>query len=376
MRELVRLFEMPESVDDLALGQFRTVISNELFPGTSVLHVAARYLLLVPWCFQTAASRGRTGDELRASAEQTERRLIRRLQQLESGRFIGSGVGDRVAQLPSAAYWSALREWGIIRSDVDRNSIGESVAGESDARREGIDVDPIWHRGLPPAPAGFPATEERGIELTREEAEWIRERVLATVRGTLLAHLVADPAAVDAESHTPWADVAARKATGNAQSWLHHAEAYSALSAGLQAVYADLITAEKRRHFGGSEDEASNFADEWWQDDYHRQQLRDWDIEGFIGRARTINSRIRPQSTAFLRGTTAEFLSGRHPRENDALARMIRSRERLAKGANARFVNDRRLRAWRPPEKVGIQTYRWIQVRRMMTDLAEGLDRA
>ncbi|MEI2276698.1 DUF6361 family protein [Paenarthrobacter ilicis] len=42
MRELVKLFGSPETTDDLGLGQLHDVISNGLFPETSVLHAWAR----------------------------------------------------------------------------------------------------------------------------------------------------------------------------------------------------------------------------------------------------------------------------------------------------------------------------------------------
>jgi len=375
MRELVRLFEMPESVDDLALGQFRDTISNSLFPGTSVLHVAARYLLLIPWCFQSAS--GMKGDQLKVSAEQAERRLIRRFQELNVERFIGRSAGDRVAQLPSAAYWSALRSWGIVRNDVERNAIGDAMLDAAAAMRDGLPQEPVWHAGLPPAPVGFPTTEDQGIALSHGEAEWIRDRVLSAVPGTLIAQLVAKPQRILKTSNVPWADPAAQAATGEAAVWLKHAEAYSALQHGLDAVYAYSVTAEARRRFGEEPEEtdAETLA-KWREDENYQRLLRDWDVQEFISHARAVNPRIQPRSIAFLVGSIDELRSGDDPVTNEALHRMVREREKRAKGANSRFVNERRLRAWTSPERISPQTFRWIQVRNMIVDLKEGLTRA
>lgn len=376
MRELVRLFAMPESVDDLAIGQFRDSISNSLFPGTSVLHVATRYLLLVPWCIQSAGN-AKNGELIRTNGEQTERRLIRRFKELEVDRFIGRLAGERIAQLPSAAYWSALRAWGIVRADIERNAVGDAMLEESIARRDGQPHDRVWHSSIPPVPDGFPEAEEFGIELSRAEAEWIRDRILATVRESLLAQLVAKPQRVLKTSYAPWADPAAEIAFGEAAVWLSHGEAYSALQRGLDAVYAYLVTLEARSRFEtDTESTDSDLLSEWYEDDYYQKLLRDWDISDFVAMSTKANPRIRPHSIAFLTQVVDEFRSRTHPVTNWTLHRLVREREKRAKGANSRFVNERRLRAWDPPTEIRPQTFRWNQVRTMVLDIKEGLSRA
>lgn len=376
MRELIHFFEVSESVDDLAIGQFRDSISNSLFPGTSVLHVAARYLLLVPWCIQSAGH-AKTGDRIRTGGEQAERKLIRRFKDLDFGRYIGRLAGDRVAQLPSAAYWSALRTWGVVRDDIDRSAIGDAMVDEAAARRDGLPHDPVWHSGMPPAPEGFPGTEEFGMELNRDEAEWIRDRVLATVQGSLLAQLVAKPQRVLKTSYAPWEDPAAKNATGDAAVWLSHGETYSSLQHGFDALYAYLVTAEvQNRSEPDAELPDASLLNEWYENDYYQRLLRDWDVRDFVAMATTANPRIQPHSIAFLTQAVDEFRSGTHPASNVTLHRMVRDREKRAKGANSRFVNERRLRAWEPPAQIRPQTFRWNQVRTMVLDIKEGLSRA
>lgn len=48
VRDLIALFEETESRDELGIDQIRDVLSDVLFPGTSVLQTRARYFLLVP----------------------------------------------------------------------------------------------------------------------------------------------------------------------------------------------------------------------------------------------------------------------------------------------------------------------------------------
>src|SRR5438552_8578154 len=76
MREIVNLFAQSESRDELGIGQVRDAFSDLLFPGTSTLHTRARYLLIVPWCFQEAQRRGGRGASLTVRVEKIERRIV------------------------------------------------------------------------------------------------------------------------------------------------------------------------------------------------------------------------------------------------------------------------------------------------------------
>ncbi|GAA5228425.1 DUF6361 family protein [Paeniglutamicibacter antarcticus] len=380
MREIVKLFELPGSVDDLALGQFRDVISNSLFPGTSVLHVAAKYLILIPWCYQ-AGSLASTGEEQRAKGEHTERRLIRNLQRIGARQFIGSDIGDRISTLPSAAYWTALRRWGIVGDGVDRTNVGEEMLHEASAHESGIPTQRVWTATLPLVPDGFPASNDRGMELTRDEALWIQDRILATVPDTLLAHIVSKPRLVQKKSSSPWADPGCQEAQGEASVWLQHAQAYSALQWGLDSTYAHLLAVEASRKFAAEPASATNddgYAplDEWVEDDENRLLLRRWNLEDFLRRAHQTNPRIPPSSIAFLSSAVKELSSSVHPATNTTLHQMVKHREQQAKRSNSRFVNMRRLREWRAPESFGRQTFRWAQVRTMVNDIAEGLKNA
>lgn len=380
MREMVRLFELPGSIDDLALGQFRDVISNSLFPGTSVLHVAARYLILIPWCYQ-AGRLASSGEEQRAAGEHTERRLIRNLQGLGAKRFIGSDIGDRISSLPSAAYWSSLRRWGIVADGVDRTNIGDEMLREAQAHKTGIPTQRVWNATLPPVPDGFPASNDRGMELTREEALWIQDRILATAPNTLLAHIISKPHLVRKKSWAPWDDHGCLESQGEAALWLRHAQAYSILQWGLDSTYAHLLDEESSLKFTNQPDSETSMhsyapLDDWVGDGETRLLLREWDLDDFLHRARAVNPRIPFASFTFLSSAVKELTSSEHPSKNTTLHRLVKQREQQAKRSNSRFVNLRRLREWKAPDAFGRQTFRWAQVRTLANDVAEGLKSA
>ncbi|TVP74845.1 MAG: hypothetical protein EA353_14930, partial [Puniceicoccaceae bacterium] len=62
VRRVLDLFNEQGTVDELGLGSLRDVISNALFPGTSVLLTRLRYVLFVPWIYREIESWGRGYD--------------------------------------------------------------------------------------------------------------------------------------------------------------------------------------------------------------------------------------------------------------------------------------------------------------------------
>src|SRR4051812_1685875 len=119
MREIVNLFAQSESRDELGIGQIRDAFSDLLFPGTSTLHTRARYLLLIPWCYRTAAKKAADGPDLERRAALNERKLIAVLNEAgATDGLIGRQVLTKLKTLPSALYWSALERYGIRVGEI------------------------------------------------------------------------------------------------------------------------------------------------------------------------------------------------------------------------------------------------------------------
>jgi hypothetical protein len=70
---------------------------------------------------------------------------------------------------------------------------------------------------------------------------------------------------------------------------------------------------------------------------------------------------------AVLDGTALNCMSDRHLRE------LVAERERRIKRGQSRLVNDKLLGAWAGESGAGRLTFRWSQVRRMVTDMQQGL---
>lgn len=377
MRELVKLFGTPETTDDLGMGQLRDVISNSLFPGTSVLHLGARYLLLVPWAYQSAHKTTRNPDDLRKRSEESERLLISRLKEMGEESYIGRDAGRNVMQLPSAAYWTALRTYGIIQKDTDRSAVAQVMCADTPAPEDREISYSVWNQTLPPPPAGFPQTEDRGLKLTRDEARWLQERILTTCPGTMLAHIVGSEVSPTPGLRTPWLDLVCRSAEDDPAQWLQDAEAFSFIHNGATILYQHLLADLSAFRFPTGKEtlQSPQVLLEAWEDqrDSKRELLAGWDVDGFVARAAALNRGINPNTAGFARAMADAATSPGRLIDNQDFRAAVETREKLMKKSNSRFRNERRLRAWQPPASVAALTFRWTQVRRNVLDIHAGL---
>jgi hypothetical protein len=377
MRELIKLFGSPETTDDLGLGQLRDVISNSLFPGTSVLHSGARYMLLVPWSYITEQRGTRNPEELRKRSEASERRLIGRLKELGVGSYIGSDAGGNVKQLPSAAYWSALRRFGIVSPEAERNTVAQLMCMITPTPEDGDEAPYVWNRSIPAPPAGFPESDERGLALSPEEASWLRERIMIACPGSMLAHLVGSDVSPDPQYSAPWLDPVCQTIGGEPSQWLRDAEVFSLIHNGATILYHRLLSEHCRAAFSPEEDivgQTQLILDSWEeQREAKSGLLGNWDVEDYLARATSLNRGINSSTAAFARSAIEAAKSQTKLIDNQEFCSRVVTRERLMKKSNSRFHNQRRLRAWQPPTSVTPLSFRWVQVRRSVLDIHSGL---
>ncbi|MBJ2119415.1 hypothetical protein I6N91_00300 [Arthrobacter sp. MSA 4-2] len=379
MRELVKLFGTPETTDDLGMGQLRDAISNSLFPGTSVLHLGARYLLLVPWAYLSSRESTKDPDDLRKRAEESERQLIGRLKEIGEKSFIGSDAGRNVMQLPSAAYWTALRRYGIVHPETDRAAVTQLMCSNTPPPEEGDDSFAVWNQTLPLPPEGFPQTEVCGLKLSQGEARWLQERILTTCNGTMLAHLAGSDVAPAADLWAPWLEPVCRSADGEPAQWLEDAEAFSFIHHGASILYQQLLAEASASAFSTGREslESTEKLLEEWEDERTSKLdlLMGWDIDRFIDRAKSLNRGINSNTADFTKTMYEAAVSPSRLIDNGRFRAAVEIREKRMKKSNSRFRNERRLRVWQPPSRVAALTFRWSQVRRNVLDIQAGLMR-
>lgn len=386
VREVVQLFAQKETQDELGGRRIVVALADLLFPGTSVLHSRARYLLFIPWLCEKA-SREKNPER---SLDYYERELITvfkssDLPHEEIRGLIGIEAGARVRQLPSVAYWTALNAWKIL---VWPGSAAETMARSRQLRGRPSNDDTdelaerglaVWHPHLPPMPRGFPKQDIDGaFRLRSDEARWLRERLLGECGTSLLTHLLRTAEALHAD--TPWDERHCRDADPDAVATLDDAERFSLAADGARRLY-DLVVAEAYADAGherasSTPESCREAVGRWVEHAEHRRALFcDWDVRSFWDRVRAKNPNINPLTTAFFTQWFAVAATAPADLADDpSLRNHVRDRERQLKGGNARLVNPKLLATW-GGGSTGPTTFRWPQVVRLVNDIVDGLGR-
>jgi hypothetical protein len=301
MRELIGLFSDKGSLDELGIGQVRDAFSDLLFPGTSSLHTRARYLVIVPWCYQAAERQGRTGVALTGQVEMNERTVIATLKKAGvSEGLIGQVAGVAVKTLPSTIYWTALAQYGIRHGNEgggwpSRESAANVEAEELAERHVGM-----WHPTVPVRPSGFPYELPGGLDLAEAEADWLRDRMLVGASGTLLAHLLGHGSRPVADTDAPWEEPAVVDAPDQPAADIWHAELFSLAMYGAALLY-NLLVAERYEREGLTqvEDPVDDYRDrlaQWAEDTAQRaDELAAWNRSDMWSRVTAQNPRIARQ---------------------------------------------------------------------------------
>lgn len=382
MRQAVALFAENETRDELGLGSVRDAISNALFPGTSVIQTRLRYILFIPWLYQTLEQNRRVhAGSVAGVARAQEIALIEPLVKAgEAEGVIGRRSRGTLQRLPSSVYWLALGRWGIFEhggslDDYHRDwerlrSTGHPQRGADD---QGVAGDRIatWTDALPPRPEDFPA--EASFALTRDEAVFVQERIRATCRGSLLAH------AVDAEGtarphrdlENPWesfvTDVPARLAQD-----LRLARKFAALMRGAAFSYNLALARKRKKDEKVAEHEASLTE---WATEAAAEGVADWSLDE-LWRFCAGKANVTPRTREFVATWQRLFREhGRSVGDSDEAARLVAEREWQLKGSRSRFRNARALENWKGDSGTALMTYRWRTVRQLLWDLYDGLDR-
>lgn len=393
IREMLQLFSDKDTVDDLGIGTVRDAISNALFPGTSVIQTRARYFLFIPWIFRRAERRH--PHQLVAKATDMERTLIGALKEGgDHGGLIGVDRGRDVRTLPSAIFWGGLIRYGIfLAPSLSIRQYGRHVArGLAAAEIEdeiGDRAAAFWQREIPEPPHDFFTFKSANFELTRNEAEWLCERIFSSDRAaqheSLLTAYIKDLRrgrpfdAVDAVWEATLPPDTAEPIAG----LVHHAERFSCAAHGAALLY-NLELAEEREKAAREETDATSQENyrtrlDEWRAHAHRIRLSTWaeNLDGFWDCILDQGGRIPPRTRSFVdRWAAFLALDAADIASSDAARAIVRDRELEHKRGQARLANRKRLDEWAGNAGTAPLAYRWPQVQRMLTDIAAGLNAA
>lgn len=374
MREVINLFAQTESRDELGVGQVREGFSDRLFPGTSTLHTRARYLLLIPWCYREAARLARDSEDLQVRAASVERRLIVALNDARAwDGLIGRNVLTKLKTLPSSLYWSALGQWNVLAGEPGDDLTARTWQRESE---EIVERAPASWDVLP-IPADFPLSANT-LDLSHEEASWVRERMLSGSTGSLLEVLLEADRGDWLQLPAPW-DVPV--GDGALSQLLEEARLFSLVTEGAALSY-NLAVARRYEANGLTQVESPIQAYEQRIENWveaalepERSALQEWDSAEFWSAALVQNPRISWGTRVFIDTWVDQLNAGTRPDDAAAVA-LVSNREKNQKRSQSRLVNDKLLRTWSGAAGTTRLSYRWGNVTRLLTDIHEGLQRA
>jgi hypothetical protein len=360
--QVVELFAVQETRDELGLGTIRDALAEAMFPGISTVQRRARYFLIVPWVFRAAEDR--PGDRL-ANARKAELALISVLEKNDDkDGVIGLRAGMGLKQVPSMIYWSGLERWGIRRRRGTREQWSRSHRNRG-ATDDGERLEAVswWHDNLVEPPAGFP--HEASLAMSVPEAEYLAERITTSCPGTLLSWLIARRAPWEATDFA-WELPMRAEMEPHHTRLLDHAQHFSEAMHGAALVY-NLMLAEATEDDDRRELYAGLLGA--WRELIHDR----WDVTDFWTLTAEVASRHDPRAHRFV-DRWLNLVSARIDPTTSADARtLVREREHEVKRRYARLSYDSARDTWRGAAGASQLGYRWSSAQRQVLDIVTPL---
>jgi hypothetical protein len=374
--DVIDLFSLGFTVDQLGFGGIRDAWADLLSPGTSTVQSRARYFLFVPWIYSDLERRGRKGD-IERRARRAELELVDAIERTEPGQApIGTQVGWGLKRLPSSIYWGGL---GRLRVRLFEGSqlkyhqaLGRGVGPMSEVGEEDAPPSPHWNPHVPPAPEDFP--ERATLRMRREDAEFLREQVRQHARGSLLQFLVdAEGEAEDVDS--PWEHPLVGDMPAGLRNWLGHARLFSLATQGATLVY-NLMLAQRLPHEPWVAEHDGRIAEWAGRVRAAERELATWNRAEFWAITRRQNPRIPLTGQAFADRWIDRLIAAAAPEalaQDDQARSWIEEREGKLKGPRSRLRHREHLVVWRGRSGVEAMNYRWGITQRIVADVCEGL---
>lgn len=385
MLDVIHLFDEKTTRDELGIGVVRDAFADMFFPGTSTIQTRARYFLFIPWIYGGLEWKEVGSAKIAAEARKREVALTKAIMGSEDSRGVfGRQAGSSLKRLASSVYWQGLGTWGIRTFPGSQEQYHRSLNAfyERKKRKERTDDDePVddstdqnWHGGLPSEPAGF--LEGSSFELRREDAEYLRERIMGNVPDTLLAFLVDQGHEVE-PSNFPWEHPQFGEFPAHLQEQLWHARNFSESIHGAALLY-NLMLAEAR----GIDDLKEWYREELaiWATDLEAMHyvLEEWNRDEFWEMVASEGARVAPPARMFIDSWLDMALVPEKAAgvvDNGGARRLIRDRELALKRGLARLHNQSALELWGGAAGVAQLGYRWGDAQVIIKDIRDGLKR-
>lgn len=375
------------AIDELGLGRIRDAFSNMMFPGMSVLQTHAKYFLLMPALY-AYLERTRISDsrEARALVRENEIRLTYRLMEgsaKEAVGIIGAEMLRRgegyVKYDPTYVYQAGMETYGLIprggniyatlaeRSAMYQRS-PEKYRGSDDGSDDSDDLTGNRQVFMTCGEDyDFNRRSPLDIALTHREAEFLRQKIIAHTRGSLLGYLL-DSGLYESVTDRLFDDLGGALAAIPQPLYLTYRLAlrFSRFAYLLRLRYAMLYDiAVGATEGAGNELSKFNRLLAEYQLEFTPEAVKE-----IIG---LVSSRVTEETCkSFILKAAALIADG----DFDELDRQIVLREKTIKGAKrSKLMNSGELQPGKPFESPTMMAYRWNSiVRVVLTEIKEGLN--
>jgi hypothetical protein len=377
MLDVIDLFGEKTTRDELGIGGMRDAFADLLFPGTTTIQTVAKYFLFVPWMYMDLERKQVPSSKVAERARKFEIDLAKTLGDADG--VIGKRAKDSLKRLPSSVYWQGLMAWGIRVYPKSQSEYHKSLdlhyarlkgrdATATEFDGEGVHGSSLatWHPSIVQPPVDFPGVAT--MELTLEEASYLRERIMTNCADSLLAHLLKKnvdvrgvPFAWDLETPLP-------EALSNP---LGHARNFSEVMHGAQLLY-NLILAEQSNNDDRQGEYRERMNDWWVIIAQGNERFADWNLKQFWAIIYKVNPRISARAKQFIElwiATVQSATSLVGVMDSSSARDLISQREHQIKGSLARTRNERVRDLWSGAAGSEQLDLRWRTSRRIITDI-------
>jgi hypothetical protein len=204
-------------------------------------------MFLIGWIYAGLLEDGISGQRAIDRGRKLELGLSQTL--LDAGEtqgIIGKVAGKDLKRLPSAAYWAAIRTYGLLSVNSSLETYCRSIPllrqSETVFEEAQRSQRQVWR--LPPCRDNF-ADEGVSLEFKAAEAHFMYERVMHAAGHSYLGLLLNRP--VDDGAEMPWTHSASADAPEQVREALTIAEYYSLAQHGPSLLYNKLVAKAARR---------------------------------------------------------------------------------------------------------------------------------
>jgi hypothetical protein len=377
MMEVVTLFNVRETRDELGLGSIRNIFAELLFPGTGTMQTRARYFLIVPWIYQRIEKSRVPSSKIWDRLKWEETQVIGILLQGDTDGVIGRVSGANLTRFPSNIYWYGLRRWNIFRHRINQSQyhrmldryylLRSSRQITDDGEPVDWGIDQNWDPHLPLPPEGFP--EGLTLQLKREEAAYLREKIRLHCAESMLPHLI-DAGKPLNEVPFAWLHPSLASFPEKLQKTLIHARNFSEIMFGAALQYNFMLAELDQRE--ELHEQYRKDLDQWRELLSERNKaFTTWNLDEFWSLVYDYG-RVPILSQQFVNGwidLVMTMKSDRSIESDEGARKLVREREIYLKRGRSRFHSQRHREIWSGSAGSYQLDFRWWVARRISNDI-------